>query len=88
MQTSWGMRKPTHLLKKARLKNTSTPHKPHEFAHSTPYYYQSDDCPSMETIPDKGPIRLLEKHLTKHDKNIKLEFILILYPNIDNELSN
>ena len=56
---------------------------PHEFAHSTPYYYQRDDCPSMKTTPDKELIRFLEKHLTKHDNNINIELILILYPNID-----
>ena len=42
----------------------------------------------METTPDKGPIRFLEKHLTKHDKNIYLELIPILYPNIDKWIAN
>ena len=42
----------------------------------------------METTLDKGPIRFLEKHLTKHDKNINLELIPILYPNIDKWIAN
>ena len=51
----------------------------------------------MGTTPDKEPIRFLEKHLTKYDKNINLELIPTPYPNIakwiadekiDNELSN
>ncbi len=60
------------LDKEGTSKEQSNASQPHEFAHSTPYYYQRDPWPSMGTSPDKGPIRFLEKHLTKYDKNINL----------------
>ena len=97
MQTSHETKKPTHLLKKVHQKEQSNTSQPHEFAHLTLYYYQRDNWPSMGTTPDKEPIRSFEKHLSKYDKNINLELIPILYPNldkwianekIDNELSN
>ena len=47
-----------------------------------------DDWPSKETTPDKGLIKFLEKHLTKHDKDINLELIAILYTNIDKWIAN
>ena len=36
---------------------------PHEFAHATPYYFQKDDWPSMDTNPNKSPICFLDKYL-------------------------
>ena len=42
----------------------------------------------MGTNPDKGPIRFLEKHLTKYDRNVNIELIPILYPNIDKWIAN
>ena len=51
----------------------------HDFAHSTLYYYRRDDWLSMGTTHDKGTIKFLEKHLTKHNKNINLKLIPILW---------
>ena len=85
------------LAKEGTSKEHYNASQPHEFAHSTPYYYQRDTWPSMGSTPDKGPIRFLEKHLVKYNKKINLELIPTLYPNInkwiandkiDNELSN
>ena len=50
--------------------------------------HQRDEWPSMDLTPDKGPIRFLEKHLIKYNKNINLELIPILYPNIDKWIAN
>ena len=70
---------------------------PHEFAHSTPYYYQRDWWHSMIETPDKGPIQFFEKYLIKYHCRNHLEVATILFPNIhkwitnkdiDNELSN
>ena len=52
------------------------------------YYYVRDEWPSMDLTPDKGPIRFLEKHLTKYNKNINLKLSPILYPNIDKWIAN
>ena len=71
------------LAKEGTSKEHFNASQPHEFAHPTPYYYQRGEWPSMGITPDKGPIRFLEKHLTKYDKNINLELIPMLYPNID-----
>lgn len=68
------------LAKEGTSKEHSNTLYPHEFAHSTPYYYQRDDWPSMETTPDKGPIRFIKKNLTKYDKNINLERIPYYIP--------
>ena len=57
------------LAKEGTSKVHSNASQPHEFSHLTPYYYQRDDWLSMGTTPNKGPIRALEKHLTKY-KNI------------------
>ena len=76
------------LAKEGTSKEHYNASQPHEFAHSTPYYYQRDTWPSMGTTPDKGPIRFLEKHLVKYNKNINLELIPLLYPNIDKWIAN
>jgi hypothetical protein len=34
---------------------------PYEHAHATPYYYQKDVWASMMDVPDKDPVRFLEK---------------------------
>ena len=70
---------------------------PYEHAHATPYYYQKDDWPSMMEVPDKGPVRVLEKQIKKFDRENNLEIMATQTPNIckwtgnkdiDNELSN
>ena len=61
---------------------------PHEFAHSTPYYYQKDWWHSMNETPDKGPIKFLKKHLIKHDRKYNLEIIATDFPNIDKWIAN
>ena len=71
------------LAKEGTSKEHSNASQPHKFAHSTPYYYQRDNWLSMGTTPDKGLVRFLEKHLIKYHKNVNLELISILYPNID-----
>ena len=97
MQTPRETKKANTLAKKGTSKEHLNASQPHEFAHSTPYYYQRDDWPSVETTLDKRPIRFLEKYVTKHDNSINLELFPILYPNtekwianekIDNESSN
>ena len=51
----------------------------------------------MDEIPDKGPIRSLDKYIIKHDKQYNLEVLAteftninkwIAKENIDNKLSN
>jgi len=88
MQTSRETKKPTQLPKEGTSEEHLNALQPHEFAHSTPYYYQRYKWPSMDSIPNEGPIRFLEKHLTKYDNNINLESIPILYPNIDKWIAN
>lgn len=61
---------------------------PHEFAHSTPYYLQKVDWPSMEEVPDKGPIRSLDKYLIKHDLETNLKTITEKFPNLDKWVAN
>ena len=46
---------------------------PHEHAHATPYYYQKNVWASMTDIPNKGPVRFLEKQIIKHDRENNLE---------------
>jgi ribonuclease HI len=45
---------------------------PYEHAHATPYYYQKDIWASMEDVPDKGPVRFLEKQIKKYDREMNL----------------
>ena len=45
---------------------------PHEFAHTTPYYFQKDTWPSNIKQPDKGPVRCLERYIKKHDQENNL----------------
>jgi hypothetical protein len=70
---------------------------PFEHAHATPYYYPKDVWASMEEVPDKGPVRFLEKQIIKYDRENNLENMATQTPNtykwtgntyIDKELSN
>ena len=70
---------------------------PHEHAHVTPFYYQTDVWASMTDVPDKGPVRFLEKQIIKYDRDNNLENMVTQTPNthkwtentnIDKELSN
>ena len=61
---------------------------PHEFAHSTPYFYQKDWWHSMIETLDKGHIRFLEKHIIKFDDENTLEVIATLFSNIDKWINN
>ena len=85
------------LAKDGREKEHIDATNPHEFVHSTPYYYQKDWWHSMDETPNKGLIRFLEKYIIKHDIKYNLEIIAIEFPiidkwiannDIDNELSN
>ena len=60
---------------------------PFEHAHATPYYYQKDKWPSMIDTLDKGPVRFLEKQITKYDKT-NLEIMATQTPNIHKWTSN
>ena len=70
---------------------------PHEFAHTTPYYFQKDTWPGRNKRPDKGPVRCLEEYIKKYDRKNNLEILAEDFPNInkwttnsiiDNEMSN
>jgi hypothetical protein len=70
---------------------------PYEHAHAIPYYYQKDVWASMTDVPDKGPVRFLEKQIIKYDRENNLENMATQTPNtykwtgnadIDKELSN
>ena len=71
------------LAKEGKKKEHTDAINPHEFAHSTPYYYQRDWWHSMEETPDKGPIRFLEIHIIKHHRKHNLEIIATNFPNIN-----
>jgi hypothetical protein len=45
---------------------------PYKHAHATPYYYQKDVWASMEEVPDKGPVRFLEKQIKKYDRETNI----------------
>ena len=76
------------MAKKGRDEDFYNAMLPHEFSHSTPYYFQKDEWPSMEETPDKGPIRFLEKHIIKYDKEHNLTDIARNFPNIDKWVNN
>ena len=61
---------------------------PHEFAHSTLYYYQKDCWHSMFKTPNKGPIRFLERDIIKFDRKNNLKVIAKLFPNMDEWITN
>ena len=83
-----GNEKADELAKEGREKEHTDAINPHEFAHSTPYYYQKDWWHSMDETPEKGPIRFLKKHIIKHDRKYNLEVIAIEFSNIDKWIAN
>jgi ribonuclease HI len=92
-----GNEKADELAKEGRDKEHKNDKHNYEHAHTTPYYYQRNEWPSMDETPDKGPIRFLAKYLKRHDLNNNLTEIAENFPNIekwtgnrniDNELSN
>jgi hypothetical protein len=54
------------LAKNGRHKQHSLPAEPHEFSHSTPYYFHKDEWIGMDYIPYKGPIRNFQQYLIKY----------------------
>jgi hypothetical protein len=46
--------------------------KPHEHAHSTPYYLHKDEWIGMHYTPYKGPIRNFQRYLQKYTTNTHL----------------
>ena len=73
------------------------PSEPHEFAHTTPFYFQKDIWPGPAKRPDKGPVRCLHTYITKYDQENNLAILTIQFPNIskwtinpniNNDLSN
>ena len=62
--------------------------KPHEFAHTTPYYFQKDTWPSPRKRPDKGPVRCLETYITKFDRENNLEILAEQFSNINKWTTN
>jgi len=57
--------------------------KPHEFAHTTPYYFQKDTWLGPNKRPDKGSVKCLEKYITKYDHENNLEILVEQFPNIN-----
>jgi hypothetical protein len=53
----------------------------YEHAHATPYYYQKDVWASIMDVPDKGPIRFLEKQIIKYDRENNLAIMATQIPN-------
>ena len=92
-----GNDKADELAKAGHDSEHQWPLSPHEYAHSTPYFLHKDSwLGNMNRTPHKGPIRHLQKQLTKQ-KNIFLEQLEDKFPyinkwkndpNIDNTLSN
>ena len=76
------------LAKEGRKKEHTDAINPHKFAHSTPYYYQKDWWHSMDETPDKALIRILEKHIIKHNRKYNLEVIATEFTNIDKWIAN
>jgi ribonuclease HI len=70
---------------------------PYEHAYATPYYYQKDVWASMMDVPDKGPVRFLDKQILKYDRETNIALMAAQRPNtskwtenvhIDKVLSN
>ena len=93
-----GNDKADELVKACHEYEHCLPISSHEDAHSSPYFLHKDFwLGNISRTPCKGPIRHLQKHLTKHYYMILLEYLEEKYPyinkwtsdpNIDNELSN
>jgi hypothetical protein len=85
------------LAKNGQHKQHSLLIEPHEFAHSTPYYFHKDEWIGMHYTPYKGPIRnfqlylikyTTENHLTKLARNFSNMHKWTSDTNIDNISSN
>jgi hypothetical protein len=59
------------LAKTGTKKSYKFASKPHEFAHTTPYYFHKDIWPGPTKRPDKGLVRCLETNIQKHDREKK-----------------
>src|ERR1700738_2480318 len=53
----------------------------YEHAHATPYYYQKDVWASMTDVPDKGPVRFLDKQIIKYDRETSIALMATQSPN-------
>ncbi|HYP42600.1 MAG TPA: hypothetical protein VEQ18_01110 [Candidatus Nitrosocosmicus sp.] len=85
------------MAKTGAIKRYSIATRPHEFAHTTPFYFHKYEWPGPEKRPDKGPVRCLQTYLHDYDRTNNIETLANDFPNIskwttnpdiDNELSN
>ena len=58
------------------------PTEPHEFAHSTPYYFQKDEWIGMHNTLYKGPIRNFQRYNIKYTTKNYLTGLARNFPNI------
>jgi hypothetical protein len=70
------------LAKNGRHKQHSLPTEPHEFAHSTPYYFHKDEWIGMHYTPYKGPIMNFQRYLIKYTTDNHLIELTRNFPNI------
>jgi hypothetical protein len=70
------------LAKNGRHKQHSLPTEPHEFAHSTPYYFHKDEWIGMHYTPYKGPIRNFQRYLIKYTNENHLTELAQNFPSI------
>ena len=68
--------------KNGRHKHHLLPTEPHEFAHSTPYYFQKDEWIGMHNTPYKGPIRNFQRYFIKYTTDNYLTKLAQNFPNI------
>ena len=71
------------LAKNGRHKQHSLPSEQHEFAHSTPYYFQKDEWIGMHYTPYKGPIRNFQRYFIKYTTENHLTELARHFPNIN-----
>ena len=53
----------------------------YEHAHATPYYYKKDVWASMMDVPDKGPVKFLDKQIIKYDRETNIALVATQSPN-------
>jgi hypothetical protein len=70
------------LAKRGRYKEQSLSTKPHEFAHSSPYYRYKDEWIGVHYTPYKGPIRKFLNYLKQHTTDIHLKELARIFSNI------
>jgi hypothetical protein len=70
------------LAKNGRHKQHSLPTVPHEFVHSTPYYFHKDEWIGMHYTPYKGHIRNFQQYLIKYTTKNHLTKLARNFPNI------